>query len=362
MTDLFQPLTFAHGPAMKNRFMLAPLTNQQSDANGCLTQEEHRWLTMRAQGGFGLVMTAAAHVQAGGQGFPGQLGVFSDDHLPGLTRLADAIRAGGALSAVQLHHAGIRSPREMVGTPVGPSDDAETGARGLDLGEVEQLRDDFIAAALRARKAGFDGVEVHGAHGYILAQFLSPEINRRTDRYGGSAENRARLVLEVIDGIREACGPDFQIGLRISPERFGQRLAEMRDLAARVMQDGVIDYLDLSLWDAAKEPEEEEFKGRTLLSVFAELPRGSVRLGAAGKLLSAHAAAAAIEGGCDFVLIGRGAILRHDFPERVRADADYESPALPVTAEHLRAEGIGEPFMDYLRTWKTFVAETVGTA
>ena len=255
MTDLFQPLTFAHGPAMKNRFMLAPLTNQQSDANGCLTQEEHRWLTMRAQGGFGLVMTAAAHVQAGGQGFPGQLGVFSDDHLPGLTRLADAIRAGGALSAVQLHHAGIRSPKELVGTPVGPSDDAETGARGLDLGEVEQLRDDFVAAALRAKQAGFDGVEVHGAHGYILAQFLSPEMNRRTDRYGGSAENRARLVLEVIDGIRDACGPDFQIGLRISPERFGQRLAEMRDLAARVMQDEVIDYLDLSLWDVAKDPE-----------------------------------------------------------------------------------------------------------
>ena len=357
MTDLFSPLSFARGPQMKNRLMLAPLTNQQSHADGRLSDEEYNWLTKRAAGGFGLVMTCASHVQPVGQGFAGQLGVFGDEHIPGLRRLAEGIRARGALSAVQLHHAGYRAPKELVGIPVCPSDNPETGARELSLGEVEQLRDDFIAAAVRADKAGFDGVEVHGAHGYVIAEFLSPEVNQRTDRYGGSSENRARILFEIIAGIRAACRADFQVGLRLSPERFGQSLAEIIAVARQALAEGQIDYLDLSLWEVTKEPEEDAFKGRSLMSYFTELPRGDVRLGAAGKVMSGRAAAGVIAAGCDFVTIGRAAILRHDFPERVRADADYESPALPVTVEHLLDEGLAEPFIAYMQNWPGFVAE-----
>ena len=352
---LFEPLSFARGAPMKNRFMLAPLTNQQSHADGRLSDEEFHWLTMRAQGGFGLTMTAAAHVQAAGQGFPGQVGIFSDDHLEGLTRLATALRAAGSLSAVQLHHAGNRSPKDLVGTPLCPSDHAETGARGLTLPEVEQLRDDFIAAAKRAEKAGFDGIEVHGAHGYVLAEFLSAEINRRDDRYGGTVENRSRIIFEIIDGIRATCRPDFQIGLRLSPERFGLKLAEIRDVAAEALRQEKIDYLDMSLWDVAKEPVEEEHQGRTLMRYFTDLPRGNVRLGVAGKIMSAKAAVEVLEAGCDFALIGRAAILRHDFPERIRRDAAYVSPSLPVTAQHLRDEGLSAAFVDYMKGWPGFV-------
>ncbi|WP_234810767.1 NADH:flavin oxidoreductase [Sphingobium herbicidovorans] len=274
MTDLFAPLPLTRGPAMKNRLMLAPLTNQQSHPDGRLSDEEYNWLTKRASGGFGLVMTAASHVQSVGQGFPGQLGIFGDEHLDGLIRLAAGIRERGALSAVQLHHAGYRAPKELVGTPVCPSDHEESGSRGLSLDEVYQLRDDFIAAAKRAEKAGFDGVEVHGAHGYILAEFLSPGVNQRTDQYGGNPENRARLLFEIIDGIRSACRSDFQVGLRLSPERYEQQLDEVVAVAARTMAEGKIDYLDLSLWDVTKEPMDERFTGRTLMSYFTELPRG----------------------------------------------------------------------------------------
>ena len=352
---LLQPMTLTRGPAWKNRFMLAPLTNQQSHADGRLSEEEARWLTMRATGGFALTMTAAAHVAKGGQGFEGQLGVFSDDHLEGLTRLADAIRAEGSVSSVQLHHAGNRSPKELVGTPVCPSDDPETGARGLSTAETEQVRDDFIAAAKRAERAGFDGVEVHGAHGYILAQYLSPEINRRDDRYGGSLENRARLIFEIIDGIRAACRPDFQLGLRLSPERFGLKMAEVRDVAAEVLKRGDVDYLDMSLWDVSKEPVEAEHQGRSLLSYFTDLPRGDVRLGAAGKVMTARDAAGVIDAGCDFAVIGRGAILRHDFPNRVAQDADYCSPPIPVSTQHLLDEGLSPQFVTYMRNWPGFV-------
>ncbi|MFN5618616.1 MAG: NADH:flavin oxidoreductase [Brevundimonas sp.] len=356
MTDLFAPMRFIRGPAMKNRLMLAPLTNLQSHPGGTLSYDEHRWLTLRAQGGFGLTMTAAAHVQAIGQGFPGQVGIFSDVHIPGLARLAEDIRKAGSLGVVQLHHAGMRSPAALIGeAPVCPSEDTETGSRALTLDEVHRLRDDFIAAAVRADKAGFDGVEIHGAHGYVLCQFLSAETNRRTDAYGGSPENRARLILEIIDGVRASCRPDFNLGLRLSPERFGLSLMEIRDLAGRLFSEAKIDYLDMSLWDCFKEPVEEAHRGRTLMSYFTDLPRGDVRLGVAGKLMSAADARAMLDAGADFVLLGRAAILHHDWPQRAKANPDFRPVSLPVTRAHLETEGLGPTFVNYMSTWAGFV-------
>jgi 2,4-dienoyl-CoA reductase-like NADH-dependent reductase (Old Yellow Enzyme family) len=358
LPDLFEPLTLAHGPAMKNRFMLAPLTNLQSHPDGTLSDDEFNWLTYRAKGGFAVTMTCAAHVQRIGQGFPGQLGVFGDEHLPGLTLLAAQIKAYGSIAVPQLHHAGKRSPKDLIGeAPVCPSDNAEFGARALTLAEVEQLRDDFIAAAVRCQQAGFQGVELHGAHGYVLAQFLSPEVNQRTDRYGGSVENRARIVHEIIDGVRARTGPEFSLGLRLSPERFGLKLAEIVEVARAILAQGKIDFLDLSLWDYAKEPMEEEFQGRTLMSYFAELPRGKVRLGCAGKVMTPQDARTCLERGMDFVLLGRAAILHHDYPQRLAADAAFTPVKTPVSPAYLRAEGLGPSFVKYMSTWKGFVEE-----
>ncbi|CAN7488285.1 NADH:flavin oxidoreductase [Phenylobacterium sp. LjRoot219] len=357
--NLFQPLAFARGPQMKNRFMLAPLTNKQSRPDGVLTEDEIHWLSLRAKGGFGLVMTAAAHVQAVGKGFEGQLGVFGDQHLPGLARMAERLRAHGAVCAVQLHHAGNRSPAELVGQPVSASDDPQTGARGLSLDEVEALRDDFIAAAVRAERAGFDGVEIHGAHGYIITQFLSAELNRREDRYGGPLENRTRLLFEIIDGVRAAAGPNFQLGLRITPERFGIELAEAVAMTRRLLAGGQLDYLDLSLWDVFKEPAEEAFQGRTLMSYFTELDRGRTRIGAAGKVMTPDQAAAVISAGCDYVSLGRAAILHHDYPDRLRRDDRFRPVATPVAREHLAAEGLSPGFVEYMKSFSGFVAEHV---
>ncbi|WP_428680787.1 NADH:flavin oxidoreductase [Sphingopyxis sp.] len=354
---LFEPLSLARGAPMKNRLMLAPLTNRQSHADGTLSDAERNWLEMRAAGGFALTMTAAAHVQPVGQGFSGQLGAFDDDHLEGLTALAAGIRARGSLSSLQLHHAGSRAEPELIGEPVAPSEVSERNVRALSEAEVEVLRDDFIAGARRAEQAGFDGVEIHGAHGYILAEFLSAASNRRGGRYGGRIENRARIIFEIIDGIRAVTQPDFQLGLRLSPERFGLELEEIRDVATEILRQEKIDFLDMSLWDVNKEPEEERFKGRSLMSVFTELPRGNVRLGAAGKVMDAEDAAGVIKAGCDFVVIGRAAILRHDFPERVRRDPAYRSPELPASVQHLRDEGLSDTFIHYMRRWPGFVAE-----
>ncbi len=317
---LFEPLTLPRGPVMKNRFMLAPLTTQQSEPDGTVSDHELEWLLRCARSGFALVQTCAANIRAEGKAFDGQMGIYSDHHLDGLARVAAAVGANGCLSAVQLHHGGFRARAHHLGPPVGPSDNAVYGARGLSLGEVEELRDDFITAAKRAERAGFDGVEVHAAFGWIITQFLSPTLNTRDDRYGGDLEGRSRLLFEIIDGIRGSCRSDFQIGLRLSTERYGLRLSEIRDVAARAMREEKIDYLDIAPWDVAKKAEDEEFRGRTLLSIFTDLPRGRVRLGASGKVMGAEQAAGVLEADCDFVMIGRAAILRHDFPERVRSD------------------------------------------
>jgi 2,4-dienoyl-CoA reductase-like NADH-dependent reductase (Old Yellow Enzyme family) len=357
MNELSAPLPLKCGATLKNRFVLAPLTNTQSHDDGTLSDDEFRWLTMRAQGGFAITMTCASHVQAQGQGFPGQLGNFSDAHLPGLTRLAAAIKAAGSLAVTQLHHAGMRSPSKLIGgAPLCPSDDAETGARAMTHEEVLQAREDFIEAAARAQHAGFDGAEIHGAHGYLLCQFLSAEINQRDDEYGGSLENRARLLFEVVDGVRERCGPKFVLGVRLSPERFGMRLHEIREVSQRLMHEGRIDFLDLSLWDIFKEPEDEACRGRSLLSWFTDLERGDTRLGAAGKIMSGQDAVACLDAGADFAVIGRAAVLHHDFPLKVEADPGFRAISIPVTEEYLTGEGLGPALIAYMRRWEGFVA------
>lgn len=356
MDRLFEPLAFRRGPAMKNRLMLAPLTNLQSHADGVLSDEEFHWLTMRAAGGFGLVMTCASHVQAIGQGFPGQLGVWSDIHIAGLTRLAAEIRRHGSVAVMQLHHAGLRSPAALIGAaPVSASDDEKTGARALSTGEVEQLTEDFVRAAARAERAGFDGVQVHGAHGYIVCQFLSPSGNRRDDRYGGSLDNRCRLLFDILQGIRAQCRPDFLVSVRLSPERFGMTLGETTVIAQRLIDSGLIDSLDMSLWDVFKEPEEAEFKGKALLEWFTDLDRGEVRLSVAGKIRSARDAGRVLASGADALTVGRAAILHHDFPERCRDDPFFEPVELPVTPDYLRSEGLSDPFIEYMKGWEGFV-------
>ncbi|MGR8950151.1 MAG: NADH:flavin oxidoreductase [Gammaproteobacteria bacterium] len=355
MSKLFTPLSFNHGPTMKNRFMLAPLTNQQSHENGTCSDEEFEWLTKRAVGGFGLTMTCAAHVQAEGKGFPGQLGIFSSEHLPGLTRLAAEIKRHDSIAIAQLYHGGMRCPKEVIGMqPLSASDNEKWGAREMTTAEVEGMIEAFISAAERAEQAGFNGVELHGAHGYLLAQFLSPEVNQRTDKFGGSLANRQSPILQIIDGVRARCQEDFMLGVRLSPERFGMDLSEVVSLSERLLDDEKIDFLDMSMWDVFKMPEDDK-SGKSLLSYFTSLNRKGVRLGVAGKLRTPAQMQQALDEGVDWVMLGRAAILHHNFPNLLQKDPAFMPIELPVSADHLQNEGLSPTFVDYMKAWKGFV-------
>jgi len=242
-------------------------------------------------------------------------------------------------------------------SPKAPSADEKLKAEAMTLDEVRISRDCFIAAARRAEAAGFDGVELHGAHGYLICSFLSPELNRREDEYGGDAERRMRFLLELVDGVRAATKPGFSLGVRLSPERWGLVVTEIADVAQLLMRGAKVDYIDMSLWDVKKEPNHPALQGRTLASYFTELDRGDTRLGAAGKIMSAQDARDVLAMGFDFAVIGRAAILHHDFPKRVAADPDFASMQTPVSEAYLRDEGLGPAFVNYMRTWKGFVEE-----
>ena len=358
MKNLNDQIKFPCGLTMKNRFMLAPLTNTQSHENGKLSDEEYNWLTMRAKGNFGLTMSCASHVQAIGKGFPGQLGIFGDEHIEGLKRLTDEIKSHDSLAVAQLHHAGMRSPEDIIGEqPVCPSDDEETNSRALSIDEVKRLRDDFIEAGVRAKKAGYEGVEIHGAHGYILCQFLSSDINNRDDEYGGNLENRSRIIFEIVDGIRDKCGSEFLLGDRLSAERFGIKLGESKEVCKKLIDTNKIDFLDMSLWDSFKEPVEEEHQGKNLLEHFTELDFKDVLLTVAGNIRTGENVQKVLNNKVDFVTIGRAAILHHDFPLRVMENPNFEPIELPVSIAHLSKEGLSDKFIDYMGAWPGFVGK-----
>jgi len=353
---LATPIQFSCGITMKNRFMLAPLTNLQSHQDGQLSDEELNWLAMRAVGQFGLVMTCASYVQPNGKGFPGQLGISSDLHLPGHKKLTSKLKEHGSVAVIQLYHGGMRCPKELIeGLPVCPSVNEKHGARALSLEEVEQLIVDFVNAAKRAKIGGYNGVEIHGAHGYLLTQFLSKRINKRNDQYGGSLENRSRILFEIVDKVRAACGTDFLLGVRLSPERFGMDIEEIKLVCQRLVDERKIDFVDLSLWDCFKKPEDKQYGNLSLLEHFTSLNFRNTLLTVAGKIRTGDNVHHILNSGVDFVTIGHSAILHHDFPVKIMENINFKTIETPVAEEHLKQQGVSDKFAKYLKKRQGFV-------
>ena len=364
---LFSPLQFRHGPPMPNRFMLAPMTNRQSNDDGTASRTEMEWLASRAAGGFGHIVTTSTSVAENGRSAVGELGIYSDAHISGLAELTRTVREAGSgcTVTVQLNHAGMRA---LGSGPVSCSEQVNPDARAMTVNEIDSVVDAFVDSAGRASAAGFDGIQIHAAHGYLISQFLNRELNSRIDQYGGSLENRSRLLFRIIREIRRRC-PDVQLGVRLSPERYGQDFFEIRDVAAQLLADSCVDYLDMSLWNVRKEADDIAARGKPIIEHFTDLPRGTVRLGVAGKIVDPDTARFCMDAGADYVALGKVAILNGDYPSRLLHDNTFKYPSrllhdntfkptwLPVTADFLRSQHVGEQFVQYLTAWPNFVSD-----
>jgi 2,4-dienoyl-CoA reductase-like NADH-dependent reductase (Old Yellow Enzyme family) len=223
MASLFDT-TRINALSLPNRFIRSATWTGLAAADGACTPRLLDLMVELVRGSVGLIVTGHAYVCSDGQATPRQLGIDRDKLFEGLRRMTGAVQQEGGRIFIQLAHGGLRADPQLTGMqPAGPDffRDIPNGAgRRMTVEDIEGVVEAFAAAALRAKSAGFDGVQIHAAHGYLLNQFLSPAFNRRSDEYGGSVENRSRIVLQVYQGIRRAVGDNYPVFVKLNTEDF----------------------------------------------------------------------------------------------------------------------------------------------
>ncbi|MFC2046090.1 FAD-dependent oxidoreductase [Chloroflexota bacterium] len=254
MNHVFSPITI-NGMTVRNRTAVPPMDTGYGSPEHEVTDQLIAYHRRRAEGGLGLIIVEYTSVDPGGRCVPNQLGIYDDRFIPGFRRLTEAVHEHGAKIALQIHHGGVRAkPEHSGGQIVAPSaiPDAGVGVvpRALTIPEIQALVEAFGQAARRAKEAGFDAVEIHGAHGYLINEFLSPWFNRRDDDYGGTFEKRLRFSLEVVKRVRELVGTEFPVGFRIIGEEMplgsGLTLKDTTKIVARLEEAG-IDMIHVSI-------------------------------------------------------------------------------------------------------------------
>lgn len=252
--DTFKVLqpAFLGSVELKNRLVVPPMVTYLANPDGTVTDEYIAYAKARAEGGFGLFTVEASFVDPLGKGFTQGIGIDNDDKIPGLKRLTSAIHQAGGKISIELHHAGRETTAEITGHKiVAPSDCkvcySDEEVHVLTIDEIHAIEQKFIEAAERAVKSGFDVIMLHGAHGYLLSQFLSPYTNKRTDEYGGSLENRLRISLNIIAGIRAKIGKYVPVVYRMSVEEGVEHSLSLQEStqAAVILKESGIDALHI---------------------------------------------------------------------------------------------------------------------
>lgn len=335
---LFQPGKIGN-MEVKNRIVMPPMGTDYASEEGYVTQRQIEYYAERAKGGVGLVIVEASCVQSPiGKGFQGQIVVDHDKYLPGLSRLAEAIKKNGAKAAIQLHHAGNAAPIKATGglQPVAPSAVTRRSyptARALTTAEIKEIIGCFIEAALRVCRAGFDAVEIHSAHHYLLAQFLSPAWNERTDEYGGALANRVRVLVEIVKGIKERA-PDLPVICRFNGREYGvdeflggrrgltlEEACEVARLVERAGADAV--HVSCEGWGRYAVINIPPTPGEMLPLAEAVKKAVSIPVIAVGRLDPRVGELALKEGKADFIAIGRALLADPYLPQKA-ADGKLE--------------------------------------
>lgn len=354
---LFEPFSVRDKLSLPNRLVMAPMTTTSGEADGSFSLQEIQYLERRAAGGIGLIMTAACYVHKSGHSFDHQVGCHNDEMLPGLTQCAEAINRHGAASFLQIHHGGNAAREEYTGRPpMAPSaviNRRQTSEmpRAMTESEIEEIIHAFGEAAGRAQKAGFTGIEIHGANTYLLQQFFSPFTNKRTDRWGcQSMDNRCRFAIETIRAIRAVVGDDYPVAYRISPEEpepDGYSTYDAIELLKRIVPLG-IDIVDVSAWEygAALRTDLPPGTHPTLL-VRKAMPTDIAVIGVGGIKLPDQAMAV-LRDGIDLVAMGKALLLNADWAEKVQAGQIESIRMTAGTREEINSLEIPVRMRDYV--------------
>ena len=351
------------GVQSKNRTVLAAMTNKQSFEDGTISKDEINWLSRRAQGGFGIITTAATHISKYGQGWEGEFGLFDDKFIPSLSKLTQSIHHYNGLVFAQLFHGGIRSPEYLTGMQPISADKVECKesksgfSTKASQNDINRIIKEFTSAAVRCVDAGFDGVELHGAHGYLISQFLSKSINKRKDKWGGDVKGRSRFLLEIFKSIRRHVPEKFIVGIRLSPEiqGLGISLGDSLELVKKMSQLDV-DFIHLSCWDIYAHSSEYPQNSKRLTEWFTRSIQNLPPIISTGNIWSSKDAQNAMGQGADLIGVARAAIPYPDWANNI-IDSKYDPPRGPFTSKQLKKAQLSDVFINYMRKWERFVVD-----
>ncbi|MHB1128189.1 MAG: NADH:flavin oxidoreductase [Bacillota bacterium] len=355
---LYQPLLLGR-TKLKNRIVFAPITTGYGTADGQVTSALTGYYARRAQGGVGTIIVEATSVSPNAKVAPKSLGIWDDQFIPGLSRLVEAAKGKDVATILQICHAGPQARSKVNGTqPVSPSEIPfvmSDPPRAMSASDIKYAIDAFVYGARRAQKAGFDGVELHAAHFFLLSAFLSPTTNSRKDDYGGGVEGRTRLTREIIAGIKQEVGEDFPVICRINGSENGERgiRNEEAQKIAQLLVEAGADSIHVSAYciplpglekyvavAATGLPGETDEAG-----VFVPLAAGIKQavdkpVIAVGKIIEREMAESIVdEGKADLVAIGRGLIADPDLPNKFAAGDEHDRCLACRTCINSQAKG-----------------------
>ena len=311
---LFKPIRIGK-TEIKNRFVMPPMNSNLADLTHEMTEQTVRYYTERARGQYGLLITEFLCVSEEGLSAPHQPGIYDDRFIPMMKKLTESVHAAGGKIFAQLQHAGrVQAPGLTNLPPIGASAIPLPGSvcpvHEILTSEIPSVKEKFVLAAKRAKEAGFDGVELHGAHGYLLDQFLSKAVNKRTDRYGGSVTNRARIVCELIQEVKAACGTDYPVSVRFNAESAVPGGNTVMDTAAQALlfEEAGADVLNVSY-------------GRAIENYYHIKEIVKIPVIGVGRINDPTLALEALlSGSMDLVATGRQSICDPHFPEKIMED------------------------------------------
>jgi 2,4-dienoyl-CoA reductase-like NADH-dependent reductase (Old Yellow Enzyme family) len=356
MDKLFKALQLNSKVTLKNRLAVAPMTTQQSHTDGTISIEETNWLERLSSDGYGLVISCAAAISKTSIAFHNQLNIGNEKGLDDLKHLAKKMNENNSINLIQLCHAGSRTIESLTGIkprsagryemPMIPNFEAP---EELTLDQINEIISDFADACKKIEKAGFHGIELHGANGYLFTQFTSRMTNTRSDSYGGDLVNRARFSREVVRACRKKVSGDFVIGFRMSFENMGLEtgldIDENIQIINWLVEDG-INYVHTSQMDynanSIKYPE------MNLLHYLRNNIKSSLPLIGVGSVFTYEDAAKAMEYGADIVAIGRAAIGNKDLPKHFQSK-DNPTNHTPYAERSLKDINVSQNLIDYLK-------------